>query len=299
MIKEMENNTIQITLEFYNVIIKVSEQRDLKNFNLSVEESIEKYFTNLKKECKKYAENSSAINIEDSGTFIELLPTEENIIFGIIGKSSEIKEGVLKRIKNSNGKEINQTDLNIENYKYFLFDIETSKVVVMVNSNYSAFQQPFTKFLESFNSSYSTVIKVEREIDNDIGNKINRMTSVLETEMEFSKNSQLTDSILSFEDAFGFSNDDLTKIKINLQVSNEASVSKFKKFINDKLKIGNNFKNFKVTTKDEKDETEVIDLIKRYLTKKVTIELKSEYLKDSAKIYFKEIKKALSKSLIN
>ncbi|WP_019132689.1 hypothetical protein [Peptoniphilus obesi] len=299
MIKEIENNTIQITLEFYNVIIKVSEQRDLKNFNLSVEESIEKYFTNLKNECKKYAENSSAINIEDSGTFIELLPTEENIIFGIIGKSSEIKEGVLKRIKNSNGKEINQTDLNIENYKYFLFDIETSKVVVMVNSNYSAFQQPFTKFLESFNSSYSTVIKVEREIDNDIGNKINRMTSVLETEMEFAKNSQLTDSILSFEDDFGFSNDDLTKIKINLQVSNEASVSKFKKFINDKLKIGNNFKNFKVTTKDEKDETEVIDLIKRYLTKKVTIELKSEYLKDSAKIYFKEIKKALSKSLIN
>ena len=195
--------------------------------------------------------------------------------------------------------QINQTDLNIENYKYFLFDIETSKVVVMVNSNYSAFQQPFTKFLESFNSSYSSVIKVERAIDNDIGNKINRMTSVLETEMEFAKNSQLTDSILSFEDAFGFSNDDLTKIKINLQVSNEASVSKFKKFINDKLKIGNNFKNFKVTTKDEKDETEVIDLIKRYLTKKVTIELKSEYLKDSAKIYFKEIKKALSKSLIN
>ena len=111
MIKEMENNTIQITLEFYNVIIKVSEQRDLENFNLSVEESIEKYFTNLKKECQKYAENSSAINIEDSGTFIELLPTKENMIFGIIGKSSEIKEGVLKRIKNSNGKEIDMYPL--------------------------------------------------------------------------------------------------------------------------------------------------------------------------------------------
>lgn len=297
----MENEVMQVNLEYYKVLINVGNQRNFDNYALGTDECIEQYVNSILTECNKYADESSIINFEDDGSFIELLPNEEKKIFGIIGKSSEIKQGVLKRIKSSDGSSINKTDLNIENYKYFLFDTDSLTAVVMENSQYKAFQKPFTKFLESFNNDYSVVIKVERIIDQEIEAKINRMTTILDTEMEFSKNSMLTSQILSFENLFGLSNDDLSKVKINISVTNsptENKLDKFKDFLKEKLKISKNFKTFKVTAKNEDNESETIDLIKRYLTKTMTIELPLDYLNDGAKKYFNEIKKALSESLI-
>ena len=296
----MENEVMQVNLEYYKVLINVGNQRNFDNYALGTDECIEQYVNSILTECNKYADESSIINFEDDGSFIELLPNEEKKIFGIIGKSSEIKQGVLKRIKSSDGSSINKTDLNIENYKYFLFDTDSLTAVVMENSQYKAFQKTFTKFLESFNNDYSVVIKVERIIDQEIEAKINRMTTILDTEMEFSKNSMLTSQILSFEDLFGLSNDDLSKVKINISVTNsptENKLDKFKGFLKEKLKISKNFKTFKVTAKNEDNESETIDLIKRYLTKTMTIELPLDYLNDGAKKYFNEIKKALSESL--
>ena len=245
----MENEVMQVNLEYYKVLINVGNQRNFDNYALGTDECIEQYVNSILTECNKYADESSIINFEDDGSFIELLPNEEKKIFGIIGKSSEIKQGVLKRIKSSD---------------------------------------------------YSVVIKVERIIDQEIEAKINRMTTILDTEMEFSKNSMLTSQILSFEDLFGLSNDDLSKVKINISVTNsptENKLDKFKGFLKEKLKISKNFKTFKVTAKNEDNESETIDLIKRYLTKTMTIELPLDYLNDGAKKYFNEIKKALSESL--
>lgn len=288
--------TRDVSLEFYQVQFEESSQIHISDLSTSPSKKRNIFISKLKTKCIEHKDNVKPLSVDDS-SFIEIIEVNEYSIFGIIGKSTEVKEGVLKRIRDNNGKSIPETNFNIQDYKYFLLSIEDFKVVVMQNSNYKAFSNPFRSFLEKFNDSYSTSLKISRIIDMEIEEKLNRMTNIVETDIEFAKNSPYAKQMINLEDSFGFSNDNLLNLKIKLQVKNQQNNNRFLNFVLNKTQMEKYFNSFKIKGIDEDGTNEVVELIKRILTKTVTIKFFEQDLVSSAEANLNEIKKALEKSL--
>lgn len=131
----------------------------------------------------------------------------------------------------------------------------------------------------------------------EIEEKLNRMTNIVETDIEFAKNSPYAKQMINLEDSFGFSNDNLLNLKIKLQVKNQQNNNRFLNFVLNKTQMEKYFNSFKIKGIDEDGTNEVVELIKRILTKTVTIKFFEQDLVSSAEANLNEIKKALEKSL--
>lgn len=103
--------------------------------------------------------------------------------------------------------------------------------------------------------------------------------------------------MINLEDSFGFSNDNLLNLKIKLQVKNQQNNNRFLNFVLNKTQMEKYFNSFKIKGIDEDGTNEVVELIKRILTKTVTIKFFEQDLVSSAEANLNEIKKALEKSL--
>lgn len=287
--------------EFFKLDFIISNQINVYNFNKEKQEIIGSYKSTLKKYYNKDLSSSEENIYKDKGSnnFIEIIDSNSTYVFGIIGKSNNVSKGVMKRVKDATGESLENTDLLLENYRYFFFDLDSSYCAVIKNSEAPAFKLLFTKYISSIllnkELSMPANLSFNNVYDDKIQSKINRFTNLLELNLVFDDNSSLGTQLLKMEDTFNLSNSNLRKVSISIDFKKQIISDDFKELVKNDELIKSNFGKFELTGDNQENTEETIELVQKLLTKNLKLEINEKELigEDS----LEEIKKALQESL--
>lgn len=171
------------TAEYFRVKLHTSDQLSMSTMGKSEEECKKEYIKQLINKTKNLANNDDLFESENN--FVEISDVDDRYIFGIIGKSSIIKQSPLRRIKDIKGERIRETNLSMEDYRYFLFDTLSLRCIVIKNSTAPAFKMLFRNFLMEFNDGLLNNIAVNPIIDNNLASKFKRFNNILKINLIF------------------------------------------------------------------------------------------------------------------
>lgn len=281
------------SVEFYKVVTYIDGQLSL--FDTEDDRKVESNYWSLvnKSINEKYLDKDYFI-IKDSKFFIEFIEANDEYIFGILGKSDQIKEDILQRVYNENDVDI--TGLYLETYCYFYFRRSDKFISVLKNYQIPSFRKYFSSFLNKFLSDRITSMEVVRVQDKDIKNKIIGMTKLANINLVFDQDSIVGDELLSLKDSLYLSNTNLSKVTLDIKFKNKPISPDFQSLLQNDEKIKSDFKKFKVTGQGPNGEDETFELVEQWLTKSVDINIDDDDLiQDNLSI----IKEALEISLPN
>lgn len=283
-------------IEFFNIVFDTKKQICTETINLSNESLKANFPKEIQNEVIKYIKTKKVFNSQDNAISMEFIELNEQYIFGYIAKSNNVKQGLLKRIIDTAGKEILETDLLIENFKYFLIDIATLNVAVLQNTNVTSFRTIFNDFLSSFiNKNIYCNLNILHIIDNNVFSKINRFKKIKAIEAIFKNDSIKGNEILRVKDGFNISQNNYSRATIYLKLKKDTvSPDDITSFIN-KDAIKKDFIKYELVGEDEDNIEQTIELVKQYLSKNIIINIEEEYLQSKGDL--EEIKKSLLKGL--
>lgn len=284
----------KLKIEYYKLNFTINNQLVINEPDNDIELK-NKFREKIINESNKYIKNeeSEYLIIDDSDNFIEFLESNDDYVFGILGKSDEVTKDILKRIKNKENLDV--SGLFLEKYNYFYVKKDNFEINVIRNSSSPGFKRPFNIFLNNLKLDRIEYVNVTRVLDENINHKIKRMKSLLSLNFIFDEGSNLADNFLSLNDVFNISNSNLYKASVNVKFKNEAISPQLESFLLSEDRIKSDFKKFEIEA-DGQDGQETLELVGRWLTKSIDIELED---KDLLNDNLSKIKEALEKSFIN
>lgn len=281
------------SIEFYRVAIYIDGQLSLLD-SIDNKEVEKNYWSSVEKSITHNNVKKDYFVIKDSNFFIEFLEFNNDYIFGILGKSDQIKEGVLQRVYNEQNVDI--TGLYLEKYCYFYLRRSDKLISVLKNNQITSFRKYFSSFLKEFVSDRITSLEILRVQDRDIKSKIWKMTKLANISLVFDQDSIAGDQLLSLKDSLHLSNTNLSTVKVDIKFKNKSISPDFQSLLQNDEKIKSDFKRFKVSGQGSDGEDETFELVEQWLTKRIDINIDDDDLiQDNLKI----IKEALESSLPN
>lgn len=281
------------SVEFYKIEFYINGQLSLLQSDDDVNLK-EEYWQNVYESIKNDYLNKDYYIIEDTNFFIEFKESNENCIFGILGKSDQIKNGILQRVYNENNTDI--TGLYLEKYCYFYLRKSDLYISVLKNYQVPSFSKKFSSFLKSYINPSNRIESVEviRVLDKEIKTKIFNSTEILNLNLVFSKDSTADKELLPLRQSFDLSNSNMVKGSINIKFNNQPISDTFKSYMENDEMIKSNYDKFKVVS-DSPQGQETFEIVKGWLTKSIDIEIDDEDLiEDNLDIIKEALKSSLS-----
>lgn len=284
------------TTEFYKINIARPDQTDIDSYTLTDNE-FNNACINLIKERAESLAQSDESSAEFRDNFIEIYESDESGAFGIVGKSNSVERGLMKRIKNKEGKEIEATEFLVENLRYFYINYSNLKISIIRNYQAPQVKELFTNFISTAISSKfkDAIVLINPVIDTNVNDKINKWKELSKVSMKFNSESQLKSQAVTLNTLLNYSNSNIISSSVEIRFKNQIISDKFKDFISDEGNLSN-FDKLEISG-DTSDSEETIELIKKHLIKKVNLDLSDEEL-TKANEYLDKIKKALIQSFV-
>lgn len=284
------------TTEFYKINIARPDQADIDSYTLTDNE-FNNACVNLIKERAESLAQSDESSAEFRDNFIEIYESDEHSAFGIVGKSNSVERGLMKRIKNREGKEIESTEFLVENLRYFYINYSDLKISIIRNYQAPQVKELFTNFISTaINSRFKdAIVLINPVIDTNVNDKINKWKELSKVSMKFNTESQLNSQAVDLSTLFNYSKSNIVSTSVEIRFKNQVISDKFKNFISDEGNLSN-FDKLEISG-DTSDSEETIELIKKHLIKKVNLDLSDEEL-TKANEYLDKIKKALIQSFV-
>ncbi|MBC8590654.1 hypothetical protein [Wansuia hejianensis] len=265
-----------------------------ENFNMyqgeEYFESRHKAFINLLKnsfQTKEYMINQNKKE-KDPSVVIEIIETNDNFIFGIIGKLNDLSNKTLLRLRGKGIDEIHKTsspeDLNyyIENFTYFYIRLSDLTCALLQNPSAPSFKKHFLSLLKNetnYKDHFFDDIYIIDQIDSNIPEKLTRFKDIVSLNMGYINQATIDvgDSFLSLENEFDISQSDIEYANVSISLKTGVNQSKMKKKLSSYKKY-DDFNKFKVNGIDENDISKCIDLVRNIITQKVSIDIEEKYL---------------------
>lgn len=285
---------MSVLAECYKIDVGITKQMTLDSINKSNLELIQEYIEKVKTESSKLINTN--IDKNENNTFVEVISVDDISIFGIIGKSNKVEESVMRRVMNQDGENIHSTDLNWEDYRFFVFHLPSLKCAVIKNSTAPAFQKLFSNFLYKFKTMRVSHVNALPIKDDNINDKFNLFKTISKLDMIFSKESSLQNQVLSLENTFDITESSVVKSSVGLTLKDHTVSPQLKEFIGNRDLIEYEFEKLEFTGIDKTEKRETLEFVKRLLTLNIDIDIDYNSLKFS-EAYFEAIKKALLESL--
>lgn len=275
----------KVIVEYYSIEYSIDNQISVFNSGLNYNDIIQNFINIVLTECNKLCDTSNIY--ENENGFIEIFSVKDNLIFGILGKSTSIEKSVLKRIRDSDGNIISKTDLNLENYRYFLANLNTNSCVVLRNTNAPSFKKLFRIFLLEKVPYNSFKIDIYPTLDKEYMSKLKQFKSLKNINMVFKRDSTTIDSMLSMKEIFDLSNNSLEKVSLSLSYKNSPVSDAFITKISNQAFMNDSFEKFEIKSDDE-----VIEVINNLLIKSIELDMTQDS-ETNAENYLEKIRKAL------
>lgn len=282
------------TTEFYKINIARPDQADIDSYTLTDNEFNNACINLIKDRAKNLAQDDES-SAEFRDNFIEIYESDEFGAFGIVGKSNSVERGLMKRIKNKEGKEIEATEFLVENLRYFYIKYSDLRISIIRNYQAPQVKELFTNFISTAISSKfkDAIVLINPVIDTNVNDKINKWKELSKVSMKFNSESQLINQAVGLDTLFNYSNSNIISSSVEIRFKNQIISDKFKDFISDEGNLSN-FDKLEISG-DTSDSEETIELIKKHLIRKVNLDLSDEEL-TKANEYLDKIKKALIES---
>lgn len=197
-------------------------------------------------------------------------------IFGTFGKTDDIEKGDTIRGRNRENFSVENIEPLVETFTYFYLDLNQKLIALIQKSELPDFKKPFSDFIGShFRISGLFDIKVVPYLSEDIENRFGKKTSVSKIKVSYASNQLPTNEYASTQETLDLAKSDIQKATLTMTM---------------KPGVTKDFKRFKSLNKNEyediiiENEDETIDLINGIITKKVTIEIDDDDMKNSNKI---------------
>lgn len=284
------------TTEFYKINIARPDQADIDSYTLTDNEFNNACINLIKDRAKNLAQDDES-SAEFRDNFIEIYESDEFGAFGIVGKSNSVERGLMKRIKNKEGKEIEATEFLVENLRYFYIKYSDLRISIIRNYQAPQVKELFTNFISTAISSKfkDAIVLINPVIDTNVNDKINKWKELSKVSMKFNSESQLINQAVGLDTLFNYSNSNIISSSVEIRFKNQIISDKFKDFISDEGNLSN-FDKLEISG-DTSDSEETIELIKKHLIRKVDLDLSDEEL-TKANEYLDKIKKALIQSFV-
>lgn len=237
---------------------------------------------------------------ENTSIRIEILEIDQYFMFGVLGKLEDLKDGILKRLRKKEDKEIvdpesQPIDFLVENYTYFYVRFSDMKCAVITNNAAPKFRRHFNNYLKTMTEGKITeleTILVVTMLDNQIQYKLNRFENLRQIKMIYDDSSEIGNRMVSLSDVYGISQDSLREATIDISFYGAKLPEKAKKLLSDNEIVESNFKRFEMYGEGDDEEQIEIELVKKILTRRVTINIDDRYLRHSDDL--DKIKQALA-----
>lgn len=284
------------TTEFYKINIARPDQADIDSYTLTDNEFNNACINLIKERTESLAQSDESL-AEFRDNFIEIYESDESGAFGIVGKSNSVERGLMKRIKNREGKEIESTEFLVENLRYFYINYSDLKISIIRNYQAPQVKELFTNFISTaINSKFKdAIVLINPVIDTNVNDKINKWKELSKVSMKFNSESQLKSQAVGLSTLLNYSKSNIVSSSVEIRFKNQIINDKFKDFISDEGNLSN-FDKLEISG-DTSDSEETIELIKKHLIKKVNLDLSDEEL-TKANEYLDKIKKALIQSFV-
>lgn len=226
-------------------------------------------------------------------------PQEENIFFGTLSKRETLADKPLQQVKDTNNKIVDTSNLRIENYTYFYFDLEKLQVVVLSNEKAPKFKRHFQTFLTDLAPTNGISITVINTLSDNFNEKLNRTANLLSASFIFDDSSKFGMNNMNLKDACMISNKNIEKITLSIKYRKTAPSSllsdKELNILKDKGYMKESCSKAEIRVSDNDEDEIILDAVDRYLRKKISLNLNDRDLLDYKKL--DKIKKSLASVL--
>lgn len=224
-----------------------------------------------------------------------------NEVFGIVGKSQNLKTSLLTRLRNETGEEIEDPSFLLEKYTFFYFNLDSLSCCVLRNSDFRGFRRAFENFLRSSCNRSLKRIEVLPVLDGNFEDKIGKIRTISQLKMKFHENSPLSYSTLNLHEVFDLSNTQVRDVKISFKLNQSTISDTLRNLFKDKHRVDNNFHSLKIHAEDKDGQEEILDAVTRNLTKKVSIHLDDAHLRglENITIILNTLRNTLSNSYLD
>lgn len=286
-------NQKERTAEFYEIVFTEQEQISIGSLyqnNISAED----FWRDLISKDVESKINDGQL-YENDNNFIEFISIEKGFVFGVLGKSTSVEKGVLKRIKNITGEEFEKTEYLEEYIRYFILKLDDFRISIIRNSQAPNLKKLICDYLSSLNNKlfYDCLIRVLPISDANINQKLDELIELTSVYAVFKRDSDLAVQMIKPKYAFDISQNNIEKINLSIKCKNQPLSERFKKFLKNHKNL-NDLDKLEISGKNG-EQTEILEFVEQNLTKKIALNLTEEQLKNGS-IYLDEIKQALIRS---
>lgn len=279
-----ETSTFKKTLFFYDIDSKPFDIMKTSGINYNT-----KYF------LKKAFPNNQSFKVNNF-KIIQIYEFTDDFLFGSVGKLEDNSKLIFKRTRNitdlkSNPFKLGNPNLKIEDFTFFYIGNNFTNIVVLKNDDAPSIKTCLCKYVKAQCPELEYIRIFQQKIDN-IQDELNKFKEFLNISFAF-KAKKYKEALPSIKELNYLSENDVERVNINLDIHKQIADKKFLNEISE-----NNYSHLltykiKGLTEDSTLE-QSIDLIKRVLTKRVVVDLNSDWIINES-----EIKDILSRELFN
>lgn len=251
-------------VKFYNLVLEKSN-----NLNLFESEHVTIQDKVAQLESSHY--DSDKFQIIENKVFM-LLSFDRNHIFGTFGKMDDVGAGDHIRGRNKNNYSVEDIHNFIESYTYFYLDLDSKILALLNNSSLPDIKKPFSHFIGShfrITGVYDTIDLVP-VISSEIPSRYGDDIPVVSAKISYADDRFPINPFINATEMLGIASADIKKADINISMKQGAKAKK--KFFNFNR---SDYSELKLETEEES-----IDLLDNVITKKVTIEIDSDDIKN-------------------
>lgn len=213
---------------------------------------------------------------------VEIVDITKDYIFGSYGRFDAIIDGNLIRGRDRENFSLTELEDLIENYIYFYLDLNKNKIVILDNSKCTGFNKNFPIFLiNHFDTSaiYKT-IEIVNIMTKDITYALNKDTTFFKFNCSFSTEHLPANKYINTDNVFGLSEDNVTDVSINIGLNPRGNYANFLEKIKQLFHSPDDkYNSMKITTDEE-----VIDVVKKKISKKKSIKIDDDDINNLSKI---------------
>ncbi|SDZ18711.1 hypothetical protein [Tindallia californiensis] len=231
----------------------------------------------------------------NSRVVIEILSISEQEVFGNIGKLGEISKSNLRRFRNRENRnekirpEVFQQLL--EDFTYFYINHDIGKTSILSNSSAPKLASHFRSLLIDEHCEINEFKLVPIKID-DISATLRNFKKLFSVSYTYAF-SGYNDTPPKLKDIFSFSQGDLEKVSVHLDIVKDSASRELLLQLADNPELESEFSNLLLKgTLEDNPITQTVDLIEKSLTKRIAIELTDDMYENE-----NLIKKALKDEL--
>ncbi len=289
----MELNQKERTAEFYELMFSDQDQMAINSLYQNGM-TTEDFWRDLISTDVKSRIKTGQI-YENENNFIEFIGIDDGLVFAMLGKSTSVEKGVLKRIRNITGEEFEKTEYLEEYIRYFVLRLDDFRISIIRNSQAPNLKKLICNYLASLNNEpfYDCLIRVLPISDANINQKLDELTELTSVYAIFKRDSDLAVQMIRPKYAFDISQNNIERINLSIRCKNQPISNNFKKFLKNRKNL-NDLDKLEISGSDG-DQSEVLEFVEQKLTKKIALNLTEEQLKNGS-MYLDEIKQALVKS---